>query len=133
MGTVKPPPFTLPAEPVDKYEVFWWRVDTYNDIPRIIESRAVYHVHETWEALCGKDERSPGAPFVNQWQLFHNGRFDARGPDWAGWAKHEQWSWDGAYATRAEAVAKARELAERRAADFHQRWLALCEWLANNS
>jgi hypothetical protein len=134
MTAPKLPPFTLPAAPVDKYEVFWWRVESYLDIPLIVESRAVYHVHTTWEVLFDADDRPPGAPFVKQWQIFRNGAFSGRGHDHTsrdgdGWNDWRGFDWSYAYATRAEAVAVARRLAGERLDSFLQRANALRKWI----
>jgi hypothetical protein len=135
MTTRKPPPFTLPEEPVDQYEVFWWSVESYSDIPRIVASRAVYHMHTTWEELFDADDRPPGAPFIKQWQIFRNGAFTGRGhdhessPTGDGWSDWHNFDWFGTYAMRAEAVVAARRLASERLASFVQSANALREWL----
>jgi len=113
MSQIKPPPFTLPVEPVDRYELRWYRIDPYSDEVRIDEHRAVYFVDATWADVCGDDGKSPGRPFVDQWQIFDNGRFEGRNVGWSAMSKPQEY-WDGAFKTRAEASALRIKILENR-------------------
>ena len=103
---MKTPPFTLPKDPVDRYEVRWYEVDT--NLYTIRECRAVYHVHSSWRAVVGDNgDTREGAPFVNEWQIFRAAKgcpesFTGRSRH--GW--HEAWEfadWSNDYATRSAA------------------------------
>lgn len=106
MSNKSTPPFTLPAEPCDRYQVTWFRAyyDGYNNHlpPRIEHFRAVYHANTKWKDI---DERSGGADFVDQWQIFANGAFSGRSnPGWAAFTKGI-YNWSECFATQAEAEA----------------------------
>jgi hypothetical protein len=110
-------PFVLPAEPVDQYEVRWWQVGSNHDLPIVREVRGLYHVNTSWEA---------GAPFIDQWQFFTDGRFEGRGGSWNDWG----WmSWDSAYPSREAAIARARQIATERLAGLERRAAAVRKWL----
>jgi len=130
-----PRPFTLPTEPIDQYEVFWWRVETYGDIPAIVESRAVYHASASWFDVTGDPDQREGAPFIKQWQIFRNGRFSGRGHDHScpagdGWNYWENFDWSRSYATRPEANIAAQMLACDLLSTLDERAEALRLWLA---
>jgi hypothetical protein len=105
------PPFTLPEEPIDRYEARWYSVDAH--LFTITECRAVYHVKSTWEAVMdGVDSRGAppqtGADFVDQWQLFQAGRFTGRAIGW-GWSS-DKYDWTNDYPTRQAARGALRKL-----------------------
>jgi len=105
-------PFTLPAEPIDRYEVRWWEVDTLVLPSRpIIEHRAVYIVNATWEEIMGTEDR--GAPFINNWQHFVGGHFRGRNVGWTSVAEPGD-HWWRAHATYEAARAQAIELLTKR-------------------
>jgi hypothetical protein len=100
-------PFTLPAEPVDRYEVRWWEVDTLILARPIVAHRAVYIVKASWE------ETGRGAPFVNNWQHFRNEHFTGRNVGWTSVAEPGE-HWWRAHATYEAARAHAIELLKER-------------------
>jgi hypothetical protein len=100
----------LPAEPVDGYKITWYMVEGAD--LRVSEYRLVYHAHRAWREVCPNDHRE-GAGFHDQWQVFENGRFESRT---SGWHLISYWhdQFERGYATRQEANAEARRLAEAR-------------------
>jgi hypothetical protein len=116
-------PFVLPDEPVDQYEVRWWRVGSNQDLPVVREVRAVYHVNTSWQDLFGK---SDGSPFINQWSFQVDGRFDGRGGAWNDWTWND---WGCEYPSREAAVEHARKIASQRLADLERRAAAVRKWL----
>ena len=105
MRRSKPPPFELPAEPVDQYEVRWWSFDPYS--PGVIrESCAVYHANTDWKTLFPDSDRD-GAPFKNEWAIFCNGTLTGRRNGW-----REAWlqvDWSDSYDSRVAVLKAAGE------------------------
>jgi hypothetical protein len=101
-------PFTLPAEPVDRYEVRWWEVDTSRPI---IAHRAVYFRDASWREVIGSDERLDGAPFVDNWQHFRGETFTGRNTGWTSIAEPGD-HWWRAHATYEAARTVARLVEE---------------------
>jgi len=104
---MKPPPFTLPADPIDGHEVHWWAVESYSygNEPRVVECRAVYHVLAP---------AAQGAlPFKNEWKIFRGGEFSGRTScGWTGAWENRDWSVE--FATEAEALAEAVKICRER-------------------
>lgn len=121
------PPFTLPAQPVDGYEVRWYRVGTdHHDFGEVRCGRAVYRLKASWREIF-PDDNQDGAPFEDEWQVFdHTGWFSGRAPRWDGFACD---SWSGCFAIEAEAKAYAIELVSAKVAGLtseRERWVS---WL----
>lgn len=66
----------LPENPIDGHEVNYFSI-AYD---RVQPCRLKYHERATWREVCGGDER--GADFVDEWQVFEDGRFIARITGW---------------------------------------------------
>lgn len=128
----KAPPFSIPDEPVDQYEIHWYRVIHLN-VPRISELRALYHVNTPWEALYPGDNRPGGAVFTDQWQVFEDGNFNGRMPSWEGWSRIcDDYAWAHGYATKEEAQKAANEWTKKRIARLEEEILELKTYLVKN-
>ena len=103
---------TLPAEPVDGYEIRWFSVE--GPYTRICENRLLYHVSRTWEEVYPNNGR--GADFRDEWQIFERGHFTGRLEGWETPDLNPYWpqQFERGYATRAGAVVEARRLVEAR-------------------
>lgn len=104
MNTVhRPPPFTLPSEPVDQHDVKWFHVERQVDRAIVTQHTARYHVDTP---------HAGGDAFVNVWRIFTNGLPCGRTDDgWSAVVEHRfnQAYWDDCRATRAEANDLASE------------------------
>lgn len=96
--TKKSAPFKLPAKPVDGFTVEYWSIASSS--MQAVHYKCVYHVNASWQSVCPGDKLD-GAPFVNDWQIFENGRFSGRNVGWA--EAFDHYSWEYSYATRDEA------------------------------
>lgn len=106
MNDVAKPAFTLPDEPVDRYEVRIFHVELQSGRAIVSAVRYVYHVNSTWADVCPDRRGERGADFVNHWQCFSDGEFTGRSND--GWRAIERIArWEGSFATREEANAYA--------------------------
>ena len=91
------PPFKLPKDPVDQYEVSWYCSHTVTGRFELYELKCLYHINTPWKSLY----KDIGADFTNEWQCFRDGRFYCR---WTEWSLDKLNSnWDEAYLTKAEA------------------------------
>ena len=134
--TTKPsaPPFTLPAEPVDRYEVTYYPVELQGRYTHVREMRAVFIACATYAEVFPERDAGNGKPFNQEWLLYENGRSVARSaPGWMSLIMRtaDCGVWAGSFATRdganAYAVAHIKEaLVHMRAdiADAEQRILA---------
>lgn len=111
-------PFELPDEPVDQYRIDWWELDlNYEelilDYGALVHYHVIYHVNSPWDDFCG-DTQVKGADFVNQWQLFRDGRFIGRTLN--GWGNDILRVCDGrtSYTTLAAALGALRVELRRR-------------------
>lgn len=104
---------TLPNEPIDNYEIKWFSVEGPHI--RVTEWRLVYHAIKSWREVC-PDAQGDGADFCDQWQVFENGRFESRLIEWKTPTTDRYWQekFQIGYATKGEAIARARELVRAR-------------------
>ncbi len=96
-----PPPFEIPIEPIDRYEVRWFKVEPY--FGRVEEGLAVYHKNTTWRELYPEDPVA-GVDIVNEWMIHHDGRATGRSDE--GWRALLEFDWwnDRHFKTRKEAL-----------------------------
>jgi len=102
-------PFTLPATPIDRHEVSYFRVlGTWED-PYVVHVRCVYHVHSKWAEVFPDRTKEYGRDFENEWQVFTNGECAGRSGE--GWeavlGKRDSSTWEGCFATHEEAKTHA--------------------------
>lgn len=111
MSAARVLPFSLPGEPINGHEVRWWSVEFHGrSAPRVIECRAVYHVHRRWEDLFPPDGRPPGAAFTDEWQVFRGDHFVSRAEGW-GWSSHQDPdAWRLTFGARRLAIERAVEI-----------------------
>ena len=103
-------PCKLPEKPVDRYEIRWWTVESY-DVPTVVSHRAVYYINATWKEVVGDDDhRRPGVAFVNNWQIFRGDHFTGRNVGWS----TDDWHWhEDDHATLAAAQAAAARMCRK--------------------
>jgi hypothetical protein len=90
-------PFKLPPLPVDGFVLRLWKFDGYSS--KLTEFRAVYHVNTPIDKVFPGETR--GAPFEDEWAVYHNDRLQGRNESWE-WRGDE---FNGYFATEAEAAA----------------------------
>jgi len=95
-------PFTLPNDPVDRFEVRWWQIGFVANqaIPR--PARAVYYVRAT-PSEVDPDLGEGAVDFLDQWAIYEGRRLVGRTSN--GWAvAWDGYHWNDCFATWAEAV-----------------------------
>jgi len=108
------PPFSLPAEVTDKHELIWWRIQVDVDF-RVVQRRAVFHVHTKWEDFRTDDTPGGrGADLELQWAMYEGGkdRCVGRASAWNCWMNAD---WSMCFDNEKEARIEAAKLAQEQA------------------
>ncbi len=64
-------PFVLPAQPIDRHEIAYWRVGHFHDDPNVRHFRLVYIADATYADVFPGEKG--GAPFFNEWLIYEDG------------------------------------------------------------
>jgi len=105
----------LPKEPVDRYEIKFWRVNVSEHYCYIDEIKMMYFVNTAYSEVM---PTRIGAPLVNQWLVYDNGTPECRIDDWnfvTEWLD----TYHNSFTTKSKAIEHAIKFLNERV-DFHQ-------------
>lgn len=69
----------LPEEPVDQYQVVFYRISLHSSWFQLMKLRYLYHVNTSWSDV---DSRPNGVDFVDQWSVYCNNNISGRIVKW---------------------------------------------------
>lgn len=72
--------FELPKEPINRYEIKFWRVSVSDRYCYINEIKMVYFANATYSEVVPNN--GEGVPLVDQWMLYSNGTPECRLVNW---------------------------------------------------
>jgi len=78
--------FELPKEPIDRYEIKFWRVNVSERYCYIDEVKIVYFVNAAYSEVVPNN--GEGVRLVDEWMLYSNGTPEFR---LVGWKFDEEW------------------------------------------
>jgi hypothetical protein len=128
--------FTLPAEPVDGYQIEWYEYSGGSYYFYIHHYTAKYYRNTPWDVYC-PGGGNWGAPLVDDWMISREQVIPEKGPlsaesRWCGWSRPaEETDWTDCCLTLGEAVEVAKAELQKQLAD-KQRDIQRIELLLKN-